>query len=116
MATIAMAHPKAEQRTSALTKANDVRHGRRMLKAKIGALSQVEGRTMVAEIIRNPPAYVLSMEASSLILAIRTVGPQKAKRMMRRADYNQPFDPWSRLCDLSPRRREILAAAVESSP
>lgn len=67
------------QRLDALGKANEVRARRAQLKRDVKA-----GRVRVADVLADPPAFVLAMKVWDLLLAVPKVGRVKAGGMLRR--------------------------------
>jgi hypothetical protein len=74
-----------DQKLRALELANEVRMQAAKVKREIRVLPLLEGRAMVADVLRNEPERVGSMTASQLLNAIKRAGPSKVAGWCGRA-------------------------------
>lgn len=94
------------QRREALERANEVRSARARLKRDIAA-----GRAdvaAVADVLRNPPEWLLSGKVYDLLLAMPRVGRVRTVKLLERARVS----PVKTVGGLTPRQREELAKGV----
>ena len=94
-----------QQRSDALATANAIRHARAQLKRRVKT-----GDARIADVVRNPPAYVQTMKVYDLLLAVPALGPVKINKLLR----HHRISPSKNLGGLSARQRDDLATALES--
>jgi hypothetical protein len=92
------------QRTTALAKANDIRHKRHVLKEALK-----HGEVLVTPFLREPPDWLSSMLVWDLLRSVKGIGLVKAGRLLHRCQISD----LKTLESLSERQREKLMTAVE---
>lgn len=97
----------ADQRMTALQKANEIRTKRSQLKRDIKA-----GDVLAAQVVADPPAWAETMRVVLLLRAVPGVGPAKIRRGLERYGVSAS----ATLGSLSIRQRAALAALVEKTP
>lgn len=100
-----LAQTPAERRMH-LVDANRVRIARATIKREIGAMSSVEGRAYLVSRIEEWDPLILSFRLREILCAVRSYGPQIARRHASRVGCSQD----DRLVDLAD---EQLSALVE---
>ena len=101
-------HPAAperspDQRIDALNVANEIRTLRAQLKRDLKA-----GRTSIATLLLDPPAWLASAKVFDMLLAVPKVGRVKAAKMLD----NCRVSPSKTFGGLTDRQREELAARL----
>lgn len=91
------------QRMEALTKANDIRVRRAVLKRDLKA-----GRKLLIPLLLNPPAYIETMKLFDLVLACPKYGRVKVNKILARARVS----PSKAVGGLSDRQRREVALLV----
>lgn len=104
-----MTNSAADQRMSALQKANQVRTGRAALKIEIASLSPMDGRRRVAEILRDPPPCMETVRVHELLRCCRLIGIGKAYRFLARHRVSDA----RRIGTLTQRQVSMIAAELE---
>lgn len=94
----------ALQRRKALARANAVRTRRAALKAELRA-----GRTSLAPVLAEPPAYLATAKVSELLLVLPGYGPARVERLLARCRVS----PSKTVAGLTSRQRQELLAALE---
>lgn len=94
----------AQQRTTALRLANEVRCSTAATKRRIAAMPEDDGARIVADGLRGDDFGAVKI--GDLVLAIRWVGAQKAGRLLRAAGIASPD---KHVRDLTGRQRLALA-------
>ena len=95
----------AEQRRDALALANRIRAQRALLKAELK-----QGRTSIAVVLGEPPAYLATARIAKLLAALPGYGPKKVERLLARCQVS----PRKTVAGLSERqRRELIRALAE---
>jgi hypothetical protein len=90
-----------QQRLDALGRANDVRVKRARFKEELAS-----GRRPVSSALVAPPAELHTMKVADLLLSVPTVGPVKARKLLRAV----AISPSRTVAGLSERqRRELLS-------
>jgi hypothetical protein len=97
-----------EQQQAALHLANGVRMERAHLKRTIAAMGD-KGGVAVAELIVRRDPRVASMPVRDLVVAIRFMGSEKLRRILRVTGIG---DPNARCRDLTFRQRQELASEL----
>ena len=92
-----------DQRIDALSKANEIRALRAQLKRDLKA-----GRTSIATLLLNPPAYLQTAKIFDILLAVPKVGRVKATKMLD----NCRVSPSKTFGGLTDRQRAELAARL----
>lgn len=87
----------------ALRRANHVRSQRAALKASLKS-----GRTLITQVIEQPPEHVLTAKVVDMIMAAPKYGRVKATRVMERCRIS----PSKTVGGLSERQRRELVAAL----
>ena len=101
-----MPRRSAEQRLRALERANEIRLRRARLKRDLKA-----GRAQLAEILRDPPEYVLTATVFDLLLSVPKLGPVKAARLLRESTISRS----QTVVGLSDRERSMLVGLLRRS-
>jgi S13-like H2TH domain len=92
------------QRMEALQRANDIRSRRAQLKRDLKA-----GRTSIANLLLNPPDYVLTAKVFDLLLAVPKYGRVKVSKILSLCRIS----PSKTLGGLSERQRGELVALLQ---
>jgi hypothetical protein len=87
------------QPMEALEKANRIRIQRAQLKKDLKS-----GKARIAEILREPPDFVLSMKVFDLIRAMPWTGPQRASQLLKKYYINDT----KTIGGMSERQRQAL--------
>lgn len=99
-----------DQRDDALRKANEVRltnaHTLKVIRVK----DRRHGASHAAAILRDPCGAEPTMRVSSLLLAVKSIGPGKLQALLEYAAVPSEF---KRIEELTERQRETLADALE---
>lgn len=93
-----------DQRMASLKFANEIRFARSDLKRRLRV-----GAADPAEILRDPPGYVLSMKVFDLLVAIPKLGPVKAQKLMRALSISAT----KTVAGMSDRQRDAIARDLE---
>lgn len=91
-----------DQRLQALALANDIRIRRANFKRSQPTAAQV------ADLLAEPPWWAASMKALDLLKVVPTVGPKKARQMLRSCLASES----KTVAGVSDRQRRALIAAV----
>lgn len=97
------------QNLIALKRANEIRFRRSELRA-----SAKYDWTAAAEVIADPPEWVLSMKCELLLTSINRVGQHRATQIMRAAGVSDAAIPTRRIGDLTPRQRAVIVTELEA--
>lgn len=92
-----------DQKLGALAAANGVRFANAELKAAVHA-----GKVRASTVLREAPESAARIKVRDLLLAVLSVGPEKARRFMRRANVSSD----AYLGELTERQRLVLADEV----
>ena len=94
----------AAQRREALAQANHVRVQRALLKADLK-----RGDRSLADLLADPPAYLLSAKVLEVIMALPRYGPMRATALLERCHVS----PRKTIGGLSERQRGALLRALK---
>lgn len=100
--------PQSPQHLQALEQANRTRLARAALRAEIRSLPVAQGRAMVAEVIRFPPACAETWPIYDALCALRGVGRCRALAILGEVGVPER----KQLRDLTPRQRERLGSSL----
>jgi hypothetical protein len=100
-----VAPPRAsEQRSEALTRANEVRSARGQLKEELQ-----HGRGDLAPLIEDPPSFLRAARISDILRALPGYGPVKVEKLLTACRIS----PSKTVAGLTPRQRKELAQALK---
>lgn len=104
-ATVAPLTRSHAQKLAALERANDIRVKRSRMKTAL----KEQGYELAAELLADPPTWLVTMRVENFLLSLPKFGPSKARRIMREHLVGQA----KTVGGLSPRQRDVLVCELE---
>lgn len=99
-----------KQQRAALALANEKRKKAALFKNKLRRMSMGEGLHVVADLVEHPEPTLNHLRLLQVISAVRYCGPWHADQIAKAGGVNRD----ARLRDISPGRRQRLAAVILS--
>lgn len=99
-----------DQAQRALREANRIRYARAALRRETAALPYGQGRALVADVLENPPEFVLTARVFDVLRWPRYLGPGHARSILALAGCSD----LRRVSELTERQRGVLAERLRA--